>query len=71
MTLYEINQTYQEFFDKVESGEIPEEAVSDTLESLDGEFEDKADNIACYIKSLLSDDIKNLKQALKEMESNA
>ncbi|MCK9576701.1 MAG: siphovirus Gp157 family protein [Clostridia bacterium] len=55
MTLYEINQTYQEFFDKVESGEIPEEAVSDTLESLDGEFEDKADNIACYIKSLLSD----------------
>ena len=55
MTLYEINQTYQEFFDKVESGEIPEEAISDTLESLDGEFEDKADNIACYIKSLLSD----------------
>jgi phage host-nuclease inhibitor protein Gam len=55
MKLYEINQTYQEFLDQIASGEIPEEAISDTLEALNGEFEDKADNIACYIKSLLSD----------------
>lgn len=60
MTLYEINQTRLDFLSRIESGEIPEEAIADTLEALDGEFDDKADDIACYIKSLLSE-----KQAIK------
>jgi phage host-nuclease inhibitor protein Gam len=55
MKLYEINQTYQEFLDQIADGEIPEEAIDDTFEALNGEFDDKADNIACYIKALLSD----------------
>ena len=55
MKLYEISNTYKSFLDAVESGEIPEEAITDTLAGIDGEFEDKADNIACYIKSLLSE----------------
>lgn len=54
-SLYEINQTRKEFLDQIASGEIPEEAIADTLESLDGEFDDKADDTACYIKQLLSD----------------
>lgn len=54
-SLYEINQTYKAFLDQIASSDIPEEAIADTLEALDGEFDDKADNIACYIKSLLSD----------------
>lgn len=61
MTLYDISTQYQEFLSKVESGEIPEEAVSDTLEGLDGVFDEKADNIACVIKSLNAES-----QAIKE-----
>lgn len=54
-SLYEINETRKSFLDQIASGEIPEEAISDTLEALDGEFNDKADDTACYIKQLLSD----------------
>lgn len=54
MTLYEIADTYQRFFDAVEEEEIPEEAIADTLEAIDGDFEDKADNIACLIKEFLT-----------------
>ena len=59
-TLYEISDQYAAFLSAVESGEIPEEAIADTLDAIDGEFTDKADNIACFIKSLLAE-----KQAIK------
>ena len=52
MKLYEIKNTYLDFLARMESGEIPEEAVQDTLEGLEGVFEEKADNIACLIKTL-------------------
>ena len=55
MTLYEISNTYKSFLDAVESGEIPEEAVADTLEGIQGDFYDKADNIACMVKNLSAD----------------
>ena len=55
MTLYDINQTRLDFFERIASGEIPEEAIADTLASMDGEFDEKADNIASFIKSLLGD----------------
>jgi hypothetical protein len=51
-TLYEISDQYAAFLSAVESGDIPEEAINDTLESIQGEFQDKADNIACMIKNL-------------------
>lgn len=54
MTLYEIADNYRNFFDAVEAGEIPEEAMADTLEAIDGDFEEKADNIACIIKEFLT-----------------
>ena len=43
------------------------EAWFDTLEGIEGEFEDKAENIACYIKSLQSDidDMDNEEKILK------
>lgn len=68
MTLYEISVQYQEFLQMVEEGEIPEEAVADTLEGLDGVFEEKADNIACYIKNLRAEAaaIKEEASALNE-----
>lgn len=52
MTLYEIGQAYQYFLEQVEAGEIPEEAINDTLGGIEGDFKEKADNIACMIKNM-------------------
>ena len=64
MNLYEINNKYIELLQKIENGEIEEEFIPDTLESVEGDFRDKADNIACFIKSLLCESV-----ALKEEAS--
>lgn len=55
MKLYEITQNYRDFINAIETGEIPDEAIADTLESIEGLFSDKADNIACVVKELESD----------------
>ena len=53
MKLYEISEMYQSFLDAVENGEFTDaDAIADTLESLDATFNDKADAVACIIKSL-------------------
>lgn len=52
MKLYEISENYRAFMAAVDAGEIPEDAVADTLDGIEGEFEQKADNIACLIKEL-------------------
>lgn len=64
MTLYEIAQDYQIFLEQIEAGEIPEEAVEDTLDSMAGEFREKADQIACVIKNLRAE-----AAAIKEEEA--
>ena len=46
MKLYEIANDYLALVQAVEDEEIPEEAISDTLEAIEGEIEVKADNIA-------------------------
>lgn len=51
MNLYTISESYQELLDLIEMGEIPEEAIADTLEAVEGEFVDKVDSIACCIKA--------------------
>ena len=69
MKLYEISSQYNQFLQAVENGDIPIEAVSDTLEAIEGEFEDKADNIACLIKNKEAEmlAIKAEKDASKKM----
>lgn len=52
MHLYEITTNLNDFMEAVDRGEIPEEAVYDTLESLDMQLDDKIDNVACMIKNL-------------------
>lgn len=52
MRLYELAQDYKEFLQAIEDGLIPEDAISDSLESITALIEDKADNIACMIKNL-------------------
>lgn len=68
MTLYEISNTYTEFMNAIESGDIPEEAIADTLDGIQGDFNEKADNIACIIKNLSAESvaIKAERDALNE-----
>lgn len=66
-TLYEIDQRYLNAF-KVdeETGEVTLD--QDELEKIEGEFKDKVDNIACFIKDLtaLNASIKAEKKAFDE-----
>lgn len=55
MKLYEISTERQVFIDRYESGDIPEEAFADTLDAIDGEWSQKADDIACMVKNVLSE----------------
>ncbi len=68
MTLYELEEQYADFLSKVESGEIPDEAIEDTLEAIDGAYENKVDQIACIIKEMnaRADGIKTEKDRLNE-----
>ena len=52
MKLYELTNDYIALMNAIENDEIPEEAISDTLEAITAEIEDKADNIACMMKNL-------------------
>ena len=52
MTLYELAQDYTAFLIAVENGDIPEEAIPDTLESIEASIDEKVDNTACVIKVL-------------------
>ncbi len=55
MKLYELTEQYKELSAMLDQEEVDPQAVADTLESLTGEFEEKADNLACIIKDCLSD----------------
>lgn len=52
MKLYEIANDYIALLQAIDEGEIPEEAIADTLEAIEGEIEYKADNLACVLKTL-------------------
>lgn len=54
MKLYEYAEQYEALRQMAEDESIPPEALADTLESIDDEFETKVDNIACIIKDELS-----------------
>ena len=57
MKLYEIKQAYLDFLTAVDNGDIDDEqAIKDTLENIDSEFNTKIDNIACLIKNLSADE---------------
>ncbi len=68
MKLYEITNDYLALMEAVENGEIPEEALADTLEAITASIEDKADNMACLLKNLDAEivAIKSEEDRLKE-----
>lgn len=55
MKLYEIANNYQQVLQLAEAGELDEQTVKDTLESISGEFADKARNCMMIVRQLESD----------------
>ena len=55
MKLYEIAAEYENLLNAIENGEIPEEAIADTLESITSLLEEKADNIGRMIKNMTAE----------------
>ena len=53
--LYKLNQNYQELLNMLYQDDVDEQMVLDTLESIEGEIEDKADNYAYIIAEILND----------------
>ena len=64
MSLYTLALDYERFIAAIEDGEIPEEAILDTLEAMEGEIDDKIDNVACAVKNMLAE-----AAAIKEEEN--
>ena len=53
--LYELKENYKPIASMLYEEEIDEQCILDTLESIEGEIEEKADNYAVIIKELLGD----------------
>ena len=62
-TLYELADEFKDALENLT--ELDDQAVIDTLESLEGEFKLKSTNVAKYIKNL-----ENILDGMKEAESN-
>lgn len=54
-TLYELTDAYRTLMDMLQDPECDEQAVLDTMEGIDGEFEIKAEGYAKIIQQLSSD----------------
>lgn len=52
MRLYELAEQWDDVYNMLEDGETDEQVIFDTLESIEGEIEDKADNYAKIIRNL-------------------
>lgn len=53
--LYELKENWKQISNMLYEEEIDEQCILDTLESIEGEIEDKADSYAIIIKELLAD----------------
>ncbi len=51
-SLYTLTAQFETFLEMVDNGEIPEEAIADTLEALEGEITAKIDDIAVAVKNM-------------------
>lgn len=68
LRLYEIADTYLRALENLADVEdLPEQAIADTLEGLQGEFEDKAVNVGAYIRTVEAE-ASAIEEACKGME---
>lgn len=54
-SLYELKENWKKVSEMLYEEEIDEQCIKDTLESIEGEIEDKAENYAIIIKELIAD----------------
>ena len=68
--LYQLTNNYENVLNMLYDEEVDEQMVLDTLESIEGEIEDKADNYAMIIKELEGDaeKVKAEKQRLEKRQ---
>ena len=60
-SLYELNASYRNLMERLYDDELPEEAVIDTLDSLEAEIEDKAEGYSKIIRQFDAD-IESIKE---------
>lgn len=53
--LYKLNEAWQEVTNMLYQDDVDEQMIFDTLENIEGEIEDKADNYAYIIAGILND----------------
>lgn len=76
MNLYEISENLKAFKQMAEESEIDEQAISDTLEALEGSFEDKAESYAIVMQALdndilaINNEIERLKKLMQTISNN-
>ena len=55
ISIYQLTEEYMDVLNMLYDSETDEQTILDTLEGIDGEIEEKADNYAKIIKALLAD----------------
>ena len=66
MTLYELNTQFERIMEMAESGEFEEDVIRGTLESVEGDIEDKLDSYGVVVNELLND-IEKIDNELKRL----
>lgn len=66
--LYKLTSNYEQVMNLLYEEEIDEQMILDTLESIEGDIEDKADGYAKIIKELLGD-VDNIKAEKQRLEA--
>lgn len=76
MTIYEITNDYLQLMQMMEDPELDPQTLADTMEGIEGELEDKADNYARVMKNMEADlngikaEIERLSTRKKTIENN-
>ena len=67
-TLYELGQEWERVYEMLLDPEIPEEAVFDTIESIEGVMDIKADSYAKIIKNM-DGDVETIDTEIKRLQA--
>ena len=76
MTIYQITNDYLQLMQMMEDPELDPQTLADTMEGIEGELEDKADNYARVMKNMEADlngikaEIERLSTRKKTIENN-
>jgi hypothetical protein len=66
-SLYEMTKQFEELNSKIEDGEIPEDAIGDTLDAMELTIKDKSNNVSAFILNQKSK-VKEIKEAMQAMQ---